>query len=116
MHKTTGRTFATLLVINAWVPLLFQYGVQHGMERYKELALQLLEQIDAEHNNITKLWAEAGRGAHNALQSQALLEIYNEYCKLLNEQDDLIQIDCFDTNGNFLPKEEIHLKIANAIR
>lgn len=81
MHKTTGRTFATLLVINAWVPLLFQYGVQHGMEKYKELALQLLEQIDAEHNNITKLWAEAGRGAHNALQSQALLEIYNEYCK-----------------------------------
>ena len=42
--------------------------------------------------------------------------VYNEYCKLLNEQDDLIQIDCFDANGNFLPKEEIHQKIANAIR
>lgn len=81
MPKTTGRTFATLLVINAWVPLLFQYGVQHGEERYKELALHLLEQIDAEHNNITKLWSAAKVEAGNALQSQALLEIYNEYCK-----------------------------------
>jgi hypothetical protein len=81
MPKTTGRTFTTLLVINAWVPLLFQYGVQHGEERYKELALQLLEQIDAEHNNITKLWSAAKVEAGNALQSQALLEIYNEYCK-----------------------------------
>lgn len=81
VRKTTGRTFGTLLVINAWVPLLFQYGVQHGMEKYKELALQLLEQIDAEHNNVIKLWSAAGRGANNALQSQALLEIYNEYCK-----------------------------------
>ena len=81
MRKTTGRTFATLLVINAWVPLLFQYGVQHDMERYKELALQLLEQIDAERNNVTKLWSDAGVKAGNALQSQALLEIYNGYCK-----------------------------------
>jgi len=42
--------------------------------------------------------------------------VYNEYCKLLTEQDDLLQIDCFDSNGNFLPKEEIHQKIAETIK
>lgn len=43
-------------------------------------------------------------------------EVYNEYCKLLNEQEDIYQIDCFDKNGNFLPKEMIHQKIADKLK
>ena len=45
------------------------------------MALQLLEQMDAEHNSIVDLWDEGDLMPSNALQSQALIEIYNEYCK-----------------------------------
>ena len=45
------------------------------------MALSLLEQMDAEHNSIVSLWADGDLVPGNALQSQALIEIYNEYCK-----------------------------------
>ena len=37
--------------------------------------------------------------------------VYKEYLKLLNERDDFAKVDCFDAEGRFLPKEEIHEKI-----
>ena len=81
VKKTTGRSFSLSLIINAWIPLLFEYGEQYGNEEYKDVALQLLEQIESENNNVIKLWVEGGITPNNALQSQALLEVYNEYCK-----------------------------------
>lgn len=38
-------------------------------------------------------------------------QVFNEYSKLLNEQDNLLSIDCCDEQGNFLPKEDIHARI-----
>lgn len=78
--KHAGKGFAERLIINAWAPLLMQYGIQHGQEKYKDLALNLLLQIDAESNYITREWKSAGIQAHNAAESQALIEIHNEYC------------------------------------
>lgn len=80
-RKTTGRAFTISLIINAWVPLLFEYGSHYGIEKHKDMALRLLEQMDAEHNGIVSLWADGDLVPGNALQSQALIEIYNEYCK-----------------------------------
>ncbi len=37
--------------------------------------------------------------------------VYREYIKLLNERGDFEKVDCFDGEGRFLPKEQIHEKI-----
>lgn len=79
--KSAGTTFATLLLINAWVPLLFEYGIQHADPSRKEQALSLLEQLPAENNHITRLWASAGLPATNAARSQAQIQLYTEYCQ-----------------------------------
>ena len=37
--------------------------------------------------------------------------VYKEYLKLLNNREDFEGVDCFDDEGRFLPKEQIHEKI-----
>ncbi len=78
--KAVGRSQAELLVINAWVPLLFVYGTVHGHQQYKDLAVDLLQQLQAEKNNVVRQWRAAGIEADNAARSQALLQLKNNYC------------------------------------
>lgn len=78
--KTVGSLFVDLLIINAWVPLLFEYGNQHGSQQYKDQAVNLLQQLRPETNATIRLWASAGIKADNAARSQALLQLYNEHC------------------------------------
>ena len=79
--KHLSPTFSNLLIINAWVPLLFEYGNQHGMQLYKDQAVAILEQLSPESNHIIRKWAAAGIRPDNAAQSQALLQLYNNYCQ-----------------------------------
>ena len=78
--KQVGRSFVNVLLINAWVPLLFEYGNQHGMQEYKEQAVDILLQLPPENNRIVSRWREAGINADNASQSQALIQLYNNHC------------------------------------
>ena len=42
-------------------------------------------------------------------QSISLQEnVYKEYIKLLDSRKDFGKVDCFDKEGNFLPKAQIH--------
>lgn len=79
--KHLGEGTTDVLVINAIVPLLFCYGKFHKDERYCEKALQFLEDIAAEDNTIVRHYANRGMAPRNAMQSQALLHLYNHYCK-----------------------------------
>ena len=78
--KRIGKMQASLLVINAWIPLLFVYGATHGQQEYKDRAVDLLMQLPPEDNRIVRQWAAAGIVPENAAQSQALLQQYNSYC------------------------------------
>ncbi|MBQ9473977.1 MAG: DUF2851 family protein [Bacteroidales bacterium] len=80
----TGDDMAENIIVNAWVPLLFRYGVQHGDQKLQERAYDLLCQMPAEHNNIVKRWKTLGIAAENAAQSQALVQLYNNYCSERN--------------------------------
>jgi hypothetical protein len=53
-------------------------------------ALQLLEHANAENNKTIRQWNKAGIKIQNALQSQALLELKNEYCEKLQCEKCLI--------------------------
>ena len=78
--KHIGRMQSDLLIINAWVPLLFVYGIEHGQQCYKEQALDLLSQLAAENNTVIRRWQAAGICPSNAAQSQALLQLSGSYC------------------------------------
>ena len=79
--KHLGTATADILIINAVVPLLFCYGKLHKDESFCETALQFLEAIEAEDNAIIRHFAQCGIAAQNAMQTQALLHLYNMYCK-----------------------------------
>lgn len=79
--KHVGKMQAQLLIINAWVPLLFLYGIVHGQEKYKEQAVELLNQLPAEDNAVIRRWCQYGIKPNNAAESQALLQLENNYCK-----------------------------------
>lgn len=79
--KSVGHNMAQSLIINAWVPLLFEYGNAHDDDDARERALDLLRQMPAEDNSIIKTWGTIGINAADASESQALIQLYNEHCK-----------------------------------
>jgi hypothetical protein len=78
--KKLGEEMINNILINTVVPVLFAYGHYHGESSYKEKALQWLEVIDAEKNSITRGFAALQVGNKSAFDSQALLQLRNEYC------------------------------------
>ena len=79
--KHLGSATADILLINAVVPLLFCYGKLHKDESVCDTAIQFLEDTEAEDNAIIRHYAQCGIKAENAMQTQALLHLYNMYCK-----------------------------------
>ncbi|MDQ3192266.1 MAG: DUF2851 family protein [Bacteroidota bacterium] len=78
--KPLGKTSIDGILINTIAPFLFVYGIQKQDDTYKERALELLESIEGENNNIIKKWNEIGIISRSAFQSQALLELKKNYC------------------------------------
>lgn len=78
--KRMGRTQADLLIINAWVPLLFVYGEVRGQQQYKEQAVALLQQLPPEDNTVIRQFQAVGLTPANAAQTQALLQLKSRYC------------------------------------
>jgi hypothetical protein len=79
--KITGTDFIELLLINAVVPVLFQYGKTNNDQLYVDKAIQILEHIGAEKNQITTLWKNLGLSCRSAFDSQALIHLKNNYCR-----------------------------------
>lgn len=79
--KSLGRSVVDSLLINAWIPLLFEYGKEHADNNLKERSFMLLKQLPPEKNHIVRYWQEAGVKVSNAAESQALIHRYNNYCE-----------------------------------
>lgn len=78
--KTFGQTAFNTIMINTIVPFLFFYGKMNDSQKYIDKAINLLEKIDAENNTIIKKWTEKGIKVQSASDTQALLQLKNEYC------------------------------------
>ncbi len=78
--KKLGMQMVENIMINTIVPILFAYGLFTKNEDIKEKALRWLYETGAEKNTITKEWVAAGIPNKNALESQALIELKNNYC------------------------------------
>jgi hypothetical protein len=78
--KNLGAAMIDNILINTVCTVLFAYGHFHKEQKYKDKALCWLEEITAESNSITKGFQQFGLESKNAHDSQALIELRNEYC------------------------------------
>ncbi|MBD2699400.1 DUF2851 family protein [Spirosoma sp. BT702] len=79
---TLGEQSAAAIVINAVAPLLAAYAQHRGEPAYIDRAINLLEQLPAEKNHLTEAWNELGLSVRTAFDSQAAIELYNEFCSV----------------------------------
>jgi hypothetical protein len=78
-RKKLSKKFIDLLLINTIIPLQFCYAKYIGKDITEEL-LQLASGIVCEENTIVKKYKELGFIASDVSQSQAFLQLKNEYC------------------------------------
>ena len=80
VSASLGGATAEGLVINVAAPLLAAYAKHRDVPDLLDRAISLLEQLPAEDNRITRLWDGIGLSVRNAFDSQASIELYNEFC------------------------------------
>ncbi len=80
--KKLGTQMIDNIIINTIIPVLFAYGIYKNENIFKEKALHWLSHITSEKNNIILAWKAHGVASSNALESQALVELKNNYCNL----------------------------------
>jgi hypothetical protein len=78
--KKLGRQMIDNILINTVVPMLYAYGYLNSNELFKVKALRWLEEIAAEQNSITRGFELLNISNKNAFDSQALIQLKNEYC------------------------------------
>jgi hypothetical protein len=79
--KHFGETAADILLVNVVIPIIFLYGRIHNNDVICERALSFFEEIKPEGNSIISDWKKTGVEAASAFESQALIQLRNEYCK-----------------------------------
>ena len=77
--KRVTKSVVDLLIINTIIPVKFCHAVQQGLDISSEL-LELASEISSEENTIVKKFNSLKPISKNAYQSQALLQLKNEYC------------------------------------
>ena len=75
-----SKSFIELIIINGFVPFIWWYSIKINDLTLNEKCLEILEILNSEKNSIIKKWANIGVECKKAIDSQALLEIYNQFC------------------------------------
>lgn len=78
--KKMGKSTQTGIIINAVIPFLFVYGRMQSKPELEELSIDLLHQIKAEQNFISRGFSDLGKKPKSALESQAMIELKQHYC------------------------------------
>jgi hypothetical protein len=77
--KKLSKAFIDLLLINTIIPLKFVF-LQSRVEVDEEEIMQLIKQLSSEKNSIISNFSDLKIKSKTALESQALLELKNNYC------------------------------------
>lgn len=80
-EKKLGESGLNILLINTVVPMFFAYSIRAKRPEYSERALRLLESLPPENNFIVTAFTKAGVVIKNAGDTQALIQLYREYCE-----------------------------------
>ncbi len=79
-----GKDAALSIVLNCLIPFRYVLALRAGEQAATPELLEKMSQLPAEDNTITRSWRQYGIEAGTALESQALLELKNQYCNLKN--------------------------------
>ena len=77
--KNLSKSFIDLIIINTIIPLKFAYSLSLGKEIAEDI-LSIVTQIAPEKNIIIDKFKSFGVTSKNAFQTQAMLQLKNEYC------------------------------------
>lgn len=80
-RKVLTKPFIDLLIINTIIPIKISYLKQLGVFNSEEI-ISLISQIQPEKNGIISKFKACNLQVRNALESQALIQLKNEYCKV----------------------------------
>ncbi|MEL7588371.1 MAG: DUF2851 family protein [Prolixibacteraceae bacterium] len=78
--KHLGAASFYNMVINTVVPFLFIYGEYWNRQELKDQALDYLEKVPPEDNSVISHWKKLGVPVRSAFDSQALIQLKNNYC------------------------------------
>jgi hypothetical protein len=78
--KWFGVSSRNNLIINTVVPFLYLYGERNNKPELIARSVELLEALAPENNSIIKQWQALDMPADNAYDTQALIQLKNEYC------------------------------------
>jgi Protein of unknown function (DUF2851) len=77
--KKVTKSFIDLLLVNTIIPLKFSYAKHQGKQIDEEIVM-LMQQLASEKNSVINKFETLKKVSASALQSQALLQLKNEYC------------------------------------
>jgi len=75
-----GESSIENLFINTVVPVFAAYALWKDDHSYMDQALELLNHLPSESNLIIRQWESLGVKSNTAFDSQALIELYNNFC------------------------------------
>ena len=75
-----GRDSINNILINTVIPLLAFYSEKTDNQELMTRCVNFLEALPAEENHITEMWEGLGLTIKTAFDSQARIELYNNYC------------------------------------
>ena len=79
-EKKIGDKMIDLIIINTIVPIIFAVAQYYQDDQLKTKAIQWLQDIKAEENNIIQTWKSNKINVGSAFDSQALLQLNKFYC------------------------------------
>ncbi|MBX3163222.1 MAG: DUF2851 family protein [Bacteroidetes bacterium] len=77
-----GNASIEIIAINTFAPFFFFYAQKLMKPEFQDIAVQLLQECKAETNSKTKLFAEKNGVLKTAADSQALIQLHDNYCVL----------------------------------
>tara|TARA_R110000796_G_scaffold41772_2_gene103344 strand:- start:6803 stop:8083 length:1281 start_codon:yes stop_codon:yes gene_type:complete len=77
--KRLTKKFIDLLIINSVLPIKFYYTQYIGRAIDVEI-VNIISKIKKEENSIIDNFSTLGLKASNALESQSIIQLYNDYC------------------------------------
>lgn len=78
--KKLGKSEINTLIINTIIPFLYFYAKQKNDDKLMTKAFEWLNQLPVEKNQIISKWKDLGFINKSASESQALIQLYKNYC------------------------------------
>jgi hypothetical protein len=79
--KKLGDFMLNGILLNAVALVLFSMGRYESNHKLIDLSLFIYENCKAEQNHITEVWSRLGIDSKHSGDSQALIQLYHDYCE-----------------------------------